>query len=403
MKLLYITAQAPYGRGETFVIDEMLAAKEVRRNLLIIPRNPTKEVFHQEARSLLSNTIWLPLTNFKMLYIFLISLITKPRVLKTLLSIVRNSRTLKILSKNLMITPKGVFIANLLQDKGVNHIHAHWGSTTATMAYVASCLSEIHWSFTLHRWDITENNMLREKVKSAKFVRCISEHGKNELLEIIGEEYKEKIKVIHMGVEIPKNIPEYEERKSNIRRFTIVTPANLVEVKAHMYLIEACSILIKQGIENFQCIFYGEGPLRTELEDLIKEKGLNNYIKMPGAIPHEKLIIMYKNRVINAVILPSITTDKGEHEGVPVALMEGMSYGIPVISTNTGGIPELIGDGSGIMVEEKNAKTLAGAIERLILDKKLYRMLSLRGRGKILKEFNIKENVENLLSLFEAD
>ena len=103
------------------------------------------------------------------------------------------------------------------------------------------------------------------------------------------------------------------------------------------------------------------------------------------------------------VILPSITTDKGEHEGIPVTLMEAMAYGIPVISTKTGGIPELIGDGSGIMVEEKNAKAIADAIERLMLDRNFYHILSLKGREKILKEFSIKENAKNLLSLFKAE
>jgi len=380
----------------------LLAIKEVGADLLIIPRNPTKEVFHQETQALLENAVWLPLINPRMIGIFLISLLTKSRLWKIIGAIFHHSRTWRILVKNLAVVPKGVYIASLLEKKSIEHIHAHWGSTTATMTWVASELTGIHWSFTLHRWDITENNMLKEKVKSAKFVRCISEHGRNELLEIISKSYGEKIKVIHIGVEVPKNISEYEEKKYNFHKFTIVTPANLLEVKGHKYLIEACSILIKQDIRNFQCIFYGEGPLRTKLERIVKERKLTNYIEMPGAIPHEKLIAMYKNHEVDLVILPSITTNKGKHEGIPVSLMEAMAYGIPVISTNTGGIPELIRDGGGIMVEEKNAKAIADAIERLILDKNFYRMLSLRGREKILKEFNIKDIIEDLLSLFKA-
>ena len=57
MKIAYITAQVPYGRGETFIIDEMLVIKEAKVDLLIIPRSPTKEVFHPEAQTLLENTI----------------------------------------------------------------------------------------------------------------------------------------------------------------------------------------------------------------------------------------------------------------------------------------------------------------------------------------------------------
>lgn len=398
MKVAYITAQAPYGRGETFIIDEMLALKEARANLLIIPRNPTKKVFHHEAQSLLSDTIWLPLINFKIIYIFLISLIIKPYLLKILPYVMRNSRNLRILFKNLTVIPKSVFIANLLQAKGITHIHAHWGSTTATMAYVASQLSSISWSVSLHRWDIKENNMLKEKIKSVKFVRCISENGKTELLKIIGTDFKDKIKVIHMGVKIPSNVGKIDEDK---KYFKIITPANLLPVKGHKYLIEACSILIKKNIKNFKCFFYGEGLSRKELEELISRKSLKNYIEMSGLIPHEKLIQMYKNNEVDIVILPSINTENSVHEGVPVSLMEAMSYFIPVISTNTGGIPELLSDGAGIMIKEKKSEQLAIVIIKLIENNNLREKIGEQGHKRICEEFNIQKNTKKLLELFK--
>jgi len=392
--IVYITAHVPYGRGEAFIIDEMLAIKEAGTDFFIIPRNPTKDVFHPKTRRLLSNTIWLPLINFEMIYTFLATLIAKPRLLKILFLIICNSRTLKILIKNLIVIFKGVFIADLLQRKEINHIHAHWGSTTATMAYVVSCLSDTAWSFTLHRWDIKENNMLKEKVRSAKFVRCISQCGKNELIEITERKYREKIKVIHMGVKVPANI---KESSGNRKIFTIVTPANLLQVKGHRYLIEACSVLVKQGATNFQCIFYGEGPLRVKLENLIKKKSLTNYVKMPGAIFHERLIEMYKNKKVDTVILSSINTNKDEHEGIPVSLMEAMAYKIPTISTNTGGILELLSDGAGIVVEEKNSGELANAIETLLKNQKLRDKIGTKGYQRVTKEFNASTNAAKLL------
>jgi len=397
-KIAYITAQVPYGQGETFIIDEMLAIKKAGINLLIIPRTPMKKVFHREAQSLLSDTIWLPLLNFKIIFIFLISLIVKPYLLKILISIIWASRNFRILFKNLAVMPKSVFIANFLQTKGIIHIHAHWGSTTATMAYIVSRLSRIPWSVTLHRWDIKENNMLKEKIKWVKFVRCISEDGKTELSKIIGAGFEDKIKVIHMGVKIPSNVGEIYESKKN---FKIITPANLLPVKGHKYLIEACSILIKKNIKNFKCFFYGEGLARKELEELIKRKSLNKYIKIPGLIPNERLIQMYKNNEVDIVILPSINTKNGEHEGIPVSLMEAMAYSIPVISTNTGGIPELLSNGAGIMIEERNPKQLATAILKLIESKNLREKIGKQGRERVCKEFDIQKNTRKLLGLFK--
>ena len=430
MKIAYITAQTPWGRGETFILEEMLEVKRQGIDLLIIPRNPPKEIFHKESEGLLEDSLWLPLINFKMVINFLKVLFTTVSLWKILENrnfkgatdghrkntekdvsvkfseilwlilwvLIKHSRNPWIFIKNLIVFPKGVFIANIIQKEKIQHIHAHWGSTTATMAYVISQITGIPWSFTLHRWDIKENNMLKEKVKSAGFVRCISEHGKNELFEIIGNEYKEKIQVVHMGVKIPSGVSEFRKDKKN---FTIVTPANLLGVKGHKYLIDACSILVKQDIKNFECIFYGAGPLKTELENLVKEKKLTDYIKMPGAIPHEKLIEMYKNQDIDAVVLPSITTSDGEHEGIPVSLMEAMAYKIPVISTDTGGIPELLSNDAGIIVEEKSPEQLVKAILKVMKEENFKNALTENGFQKVKEKFDIQKNVKTLLELIQ--
>lgn len=400
MKICYITAQTPWGKGETFILEEMLEIKNQGTDLLIIPRNPPKEIFHKEANKLLENAIWLPLINWGMIIGFLKTLLTKSILWKTLGVIIIKSRSPWIFIKNLTVLPKGVFIAKIIQKENINHIHAHWGSTTATMAYIISQITNVSWSLTLHRWDIKENNILEEKVKSAKFLRCISKHGVGELLNIIGEKYKKKVQVIHLGVRIPK-IFKSKRGGNNYKKFTIVIPANLFEVKGHKYSIEAISILVKKGIKDFQSIFYGGGPLKVKLKNLIKEKKLTNYIKMPGPIPHEKLIEIYRNREIDTVVLPSITTDKDEHEGIPVSLMEAMAYGIPVISTNTGGIPELLSNNVGIIVKEKSPKQLAEAIIKLMKKDGFVEQLSKNAHRRVQYEFNIEKNVKILLNIIQ--
>jgi glycosyltransferase involved in cell wall biosynthesis len=77
--------------------------------------------------------------------------------------------------------------------------------------------------------------------------------------------------------------------------------------------------------------------------------------------------------------------------------MEAMAYKIPVISTNTGGIPELLEGRSGIMVEQKNPYKLAEAIETLIKDEKLRRKLGESGYKKIIEEFSLTNIVTKLL------
>lgn len=396
MKFAYITAQMPWGKGETFLIGEALEMKRQGADFVIIPRNPPRDVFHGEASFLLENSLWRLLLDIKIMVVFIAAVLIKISVWRVLSIIVRNSRSLFILVKNLAVLPKAVYVAGVIRKNNIGHIYCHWAATTATMAYAAAKIAGVPWSFTLHRWDIKENNMLEEKTRSAEFVRCISGHGKRELLAIVGEKYESKVKVIHMGTKVS---PRDLGRGARSGIFNIAVPANIIEVKGHKYLVEAIGILTASGFKDFQCAFYGNGDHREVIVAEVRRNGLEQIIKIPGALAHEKLIDLYKNKKINCVILPSITTPSGEHEGIPVSLMEAMAYGVPVISTNTGAIPELLSGGAGILVKEKSGADLAKAIRTIMLDQEATNKMTQAARKKIEDDFNVEKNTHALLKL----
>jgi glycosyltransferase involved in cell wall biosynthesis len=400
MKVAYVTAHVPWGRGETFILDEMLAVKEAEAEFFIIPRNPKKKVFHQEARALLGNAVQLPLISSRMIVIFFLSLLTKPRFWKIICSILQNSRNWRILLKNLAVAPKGVYIASLLKKNGTEHIHAHWGSTTSTMAWIAAELTNIPWSFTLHRWDIAENNLLELKVRRSTFIRCISEDGRYEVLRIVGQKYQDKVKVLHMGVWMPTIVQETRFLQQS--DFVIACPANFVPKKGHRHLVEACSLLIAKGYRNFRCLLIGDGPLETEISQQIQKLGMEEVVKTVGRIPHQDLLSLYERKEVDVVVLPSIVTSDGEREGIPVALMEAMAYKIPVISTNTGGIPELLGGGAGLLIPPASPEALALALRQLIENVNLRIKLGEAGYKRVVDEFNITENTAKLLQIIES-
>lgn len=400
-KIAYITAKIPFGSGESFILTEMLAMKKLGANLIIVPRDRSHELFHKEAKTLLKDTLLLPWLNIKIAITSFIFAVRNPLLfLRLMYDIAFKSRNIKIAIKNLVILPKSLYLSNILKNISICHIHAHWASTTATMAYVISKITGIPWSFTAHRWDIKENNLLKLKVKSALFTRCISEHGKKMILDRIGQGCEQKIKVIYMGVKLIE--PDYSLIKED-NSFIVAVPANLYPVKGHKYLIDACNLLKKRNVENFTCVFYGNGYLKNELKEDIDKKNLASHINLLGQIPNEILMELYKNRKVDVVVLPSINTEDGEHEGIPVSLAEAMAHGVPVISTNTGGIPELIGDGSGIMVKEKDSKAIANAIEKLMKEEIVYDDLIEKGRLKIKTEFNVDTIAKRLINLFLAD
>jgi len=399
MKIAYITAQTPFGSSETFILEEIIAIKELGADVLVIPRNPPRGIYHNAAQQLLDCTIWLPLINWRILREFVKGMLLNYRLRHLLLEVIQYSRTLKILAKNIAVIPKAVFIADMIRKKDIDHIHAHWGSTTSTLAWLVSTITGIPWSMTLHRWDIKENNMLRLKAESATFIRCISQVGKTEVLNIIGENLQDKIIVIHMGARIP-NIPLSSQRPLR-SEFIIACPANLRRVKGHRYLIEACKILSMEEDINIRCLLIGDGHLRREIEHYINRLGMKGIIQMAGQMPHEKLMQLYERKEVDVVVLPSIITDKGEKEGIPVSLMEAMSYGIPVIATETGGIMELLSDGAGLTVKEKSAKELADVIKRLIKEENLYNETALHGFLRIKERFDLYKNTSILLRKIE--
>ncbi len=399
-RIAYITVKAPFGRQETFILTEMLALKERGADILILPRDKSGELFHKEAESLLEDTLSTPWFNLNIAKDFAGFICRKPvSFIKIMYDIAFKARNIRIALKNLIVFPKAVSLSEDIKKASISHIHAHWASTPSTMAYIISRVTGIPWSFTAHRGDIAVNNVINKKCASALFVRAIDEEGRKDLLEIVGDSaLQRKILTLHMGVEIPGNI-----KKPAISRetFTILCPANFVPKKGHRYLFESCRILSEKGV-SFECLISGDGPLGDELKAMVEGFPNGCNIRFLGRLPHEKLIGLYAEGRVDAVVLPSIVTEDGVREGIPVALMEAMSYGIPVISTRTGGIPELLGDGSGIMVREQDAESLAEAIERLVNDPDYYALTGMRGRKKVESDFNISQISKRLLELFST-
>ena len=397
-KVVYITAECPYGKQETFIISELFALKASGVDVLIIPRDKSTELFHVNATPLIKDTLSVPWFNLKIFWNLLKFMTTSPFSFFSLLyDIAFKARNFKIAIKNMTVFPKGIYLSKILQRSSISHIHAHWASTTSTMAYIISAITEIPWSFTAHRWDIPEDNLLKEKGRTASFVRAIDENGRQEIADIINDlTLLKKIMVIHMGVilpEVTKKLPDPS------KPFKFLCPANFVLKKGHRYLFEACRILSERGAK-FRCLLAGDGPLEDELKEIVKNQELDDRVEFLGRLSHDRLFDLYGRGEIDAVVLPSIITEKADKEGIPVALMEAMAYGIPVISTETGGIPELLRTENGLMVNERDALAIADSIEKLMEDENYYRFISERGRKKIEKDFNVCNVTESLTDLY---
>lgn len=401
LRLAVFTAAAPWGERESFILTEIVEFRRRAQCVVVVPVRPSRSLFHGElAREISRIAIRLPLVSPAIVVAAVAGFLRSPRkVWKVLNEVMTESASWRVLLKNLLIFPKAVCVAGLLRKLEVNHIHAHWASVSATMAFVVARLCGVPWSFTAHRWDISENNLLSTKVRAASFVRAISQRGRGEVLHILGERDWPTLYTVHMGTTIPECAAHTS--MGHCETFSIACIANLLEVKGHRYLIKACRLLRERG-RRFECHIIGGGPLRKKLDALIDREGVRECVRLRGPMPHDQVMGMFRRGEVDLIVLPSVITTTGDQEGIPVVLMEALAHRIPAISTETGGIPELLGDGAGILIKPADSSALADAIERVIMDPVFRTRLSAAGFRRVSTEFNIETITDRLVSRIEA-
>ena len=175
-----------------------------------------------------------------------------------------------------------------------------------------------------------------------------------------------------------------------IKNKKIVAVGRLVPQKNHKFLIKAFSLFHKVH-NDYHLNIYGIGPLLDELECLVKDLNLVEYVHFNGFFEeiHEQI------KDAEQFVLSS------DFEGMPNALLEAMMMGLSCISTNCSGVPEIIEDGkNGILVAKNDISGLAGAMMRLSEDKNLREIIAINAMKKA-EEFKLDKIVKKWEELFE--
>jgi len=285
-------------------------------------------------------------------------------------------------------------LKRLLDKKPVEHIHAHFGTNSATVVMLCRLLGGPKYSFTVHgpeEFDKPQFISIAEKIKYADFVVAISSFGKSQLYRWIDYHLWEKVKVVHCGLE--KEF--YESSQSpgkQTRKFVCV--GRLCEQKGQLLLVAAVSKLKQQG-EEFQLVLAGDGPMRGEVEKLIKEHQLEDNVSITGWISSDQV----RKELIDstALVLPSFA------EGLPVVIMESMALSRPVITTYIAGIPELVSNGkNGWLVPAGSLTELVEAMrDCLTADDEIIKTMGADARDQVIKRHDIDTEAEKLSGFFK--
>jgi glycosyltransferase involved in cell wall biosynthesis len=293
---------------------------------------------------------------------------------------------------NLLLFPKSLAVAQTVRALEIDHIHASWLTTPATIGYVASLLTGIPFSMSAHSHDIRARNLLESKAAQAAFVRVISERNRRYVAERMSADSARRCRVVHLGVDVPAGAARPPARVARI-----LCSARLVDVKGHRYLVDALALLQARGVA-FECDFAGDGELRAEIAQQIARLGLEHCVHLLGAVDHDRLTASLAAGAYDLSVLASVERPQ-EHEGIPVALMEAMAAAIPVVATQTGSIEELVGADAGTLVPQRDAAALASALERLISDPRERHRLGDGARAAVLGAFDNSQPTRELAAL----
>ena len=396
--IAYIMSRFPK-LSETFILRELLELERQGQAVVIFPLLRSKEaVHHQEVSGLVAQAHYTPFLSPAILAANAHYFRRAPRAyIKLLWSALRGTwGSTNLFIGAIGIFPKSVYLARLIEARGISHIHAHFATHPALAALIIAQLTGASFSFTAHAHDIfVHRRMLGEKLKRASLVVTISEFNRRYLLQRYPDTPAARIKVVHCGVE-PERFAGRRQRADD--RFTIICVANLQPYKGIEFLLHACALL-QSRLDPFRCIIIGEGMERPRLERQVAELGLQHTVELRGGQPQDKVAELLAGA--DLFVLPSVLAADGQMDGIPVALMEAMAAGLPVVATRLSGIPELVQDGiNGLLVPPGNAVALAGAITTLYQNESLRRAMGGRGRKQVASEFNLTENIKRLRGLF---
>lgn len=286
---------------------------------------------------------------------------------------------------------EAMVLARHLEERGVTHLHNHFGNSSCSVAMLTSAVSGIPFSYTMHgpselfepeRWRIDE------KIARARFVACISNFCRSQGMIFADPAHWGKMRIVHCGIDPAR----YGTRPRGEPGKRLVFVGRLAAVKGVPVLLEAFAKVLAAH-PDARLTLVGDGPERPRIEARAGELGLGAAVRFAGYLSQDEVTDELARA--DLFVLPSFA------EGVPVVLMEAMASRLAVVATRIAGIPELVEDGAaGRLVPPGDADALAAAISDLLADPEGRARMAEAGRAKVEAEFDLAGEAAKLEALF---
>jgi len=396
VRLAYFTNTYPRAT-DTFIRREVIGLRERGLDVLTFSVRKTgiEHDVDAEVISEKQNTHYLlPCSPITLIKCHLQAIFSEPKAYFTTLWLgLKTSRPgLKGHALQLIYFIEAILLASLVKEHKVEHLHNHLGDNSGTVTLLAAKFAGITYSISIHGPHIFFDGLhwaLDVKTANSSFISCIGHFCTSQMMLYTNKQDWNKFKIIRCGID-PEQF-KYREPSKNIKKLVYV--GRLSAEKGVPVLFDSLQLLQSKEYD-FELTLLGDGDDRKRLEAAAIEYGINNKVNFAGFVDQKTIADTLQSSDI--FVLPSFA------EGIPVALMEAMAMGVPVIATYVGGIAELVIDKiTGQMVYPSDKEGLANAIAYYIDNPDKCKEISKRAREKVVSEFNIDNQVDKLAHLLK--
>lgn len=269
----------------------------------------------------------------------------------------------------------------------IDLIHAHYVMPPGLIAVICGMISGTKTAITIHGSDIFVlankpllKSMIKFVLKRSDYVFVVSDSLKEGVLELGIEGIENKLSVTYNAVNVEKFQPDKistfkEEMKIDPQKQVILFVGNLVWQKGVEYLIRAKEFIS----EDVKIVIVGDGPLFEELKAIVEFEKIEGIIFTGARADIEKIM-----PAADVFVLPSLS------EGRPTVILEAMASGKPVVATNVGGIPEIVNDEIGILVNPEDPVGLAESIDKILKNEEVQIKMGKAAREQVMEYTSIK-------------
>jgi len=377
--------------SQTFIVNEILELERQGLRVSIASlRKPTDGLFHEQLARVKAKAHYIPehlLSDFGRLWTAQWARLKKrPKAFaRGMTDVLRHA------GADWIDLAQAAYVLKWAKKNKIDHVHVHFGTNEATVAYLANILGGLSYSLTLHAFDVFRENvdrpLLARKINASQFTITVSAFNRRYIQTEIPGVLASKVRVNYNGIDLERFNHTEQPREPAL----VFSVGRLIEKKGFIHLIRAIRRLNNEEL-RVSCKIAGDGRERGVLQREIQKHGLESAVELVGSLEQGEVSALMNRATCFA--LPCVQAADGNIDALPTVLLESLASACPSISTRLSGIPEIIENRtSGLLVPPGDDKALALAIREVVEDSSLARSLGEGGRHRAVDQFDVRQNV----------